>query len=177
MIEDAAKRALAAWINEKLKPNTIAVATLKQAVRSNNGRWVRGNEARYEHAYGRFIRQLSEVIYGKTVWRRHKKLIPNALTLEGNGLGHKIHNRKVKTSITFLNNIQPDDEQVRWHLNMLFRRPDWMSPDDFHATVTKTWLKSDWAMPDFEIEEHKGKFVPYALKDGPEALLTDSLSF
>lgn len=139
--------------------------------------WEAGNEGHYEHAYGKFIRQLSEAIYGETHWRRYKRLIPNAATLEGNGLGHKIRSRRKKSSISLLNNLQPDDAQVRWHLNMMFRRPDWISPDDFEATLRQTWYKSEWAMPDFEIQEHEGKFVPYSLKDGPEALLTDSLSF
>lgn len=167
---------MAAWINRNLKPDTIAVATLKQGIRSDLDRWIRGNEAHYEHANGKFMRQLSEKLYGKA-WRRHKKLVPNAVTLEGNGLGHKIQNRKGKSSLTFLDNIQTDGIQMRWHLNMLFRRPDWISPDDFHATVTETWLQSDWAMPDFLIEPREDNFAAYALKDGPEALLTDSLSF
>ena len=180
MTREQIKRAMTQWIDSNLQPNTIAVATLKQAIGSDDkrpdSRWIRGSEVHYEHAYGRFIRHLSADIYRKA-WKRHKKLVPNAFTLEGNGNGHKLRSRKTKTSVSFMNGIQPDDHHVRWHMNMLFRRPDWISPEDFEAKLRKHWQLSDWALPDFLIEEHDGKFTAYALKDGPEALLTDSLSF
>ena len=177
MLSFKAKFELADWLNRDLRPNTIAVATLLQSRRADNGSWVVGNEYHYQQTYTQFVSRLSFILFNKA-WRRYKLMIPNAATLEGNGRGHKIRERK-GANLSFIDAIQPDSDikEVHWHINMMFRRPEWMPTGSFHEIVRTVWYASDWAMPDFKIEERKANFAAYALKDGPETLMVGPLSF
>ena len=90
-------------------------------------------------------------------YRRHKLLVPHACTLEGA--------------------VDPA-RKPRTHLNFSLRRPDdWLSLEQFDAIFRDEWSKIDWAMGDVYLDERKGGCVAYSLKDGPEALLANSLSF
>lgn len=143
---------MAAWVNERLQPNIYAVTTLKQATKTNSG-FIKGSRDRYQNAADQFIRRLSKRVYGKTIWRRHKPLLPNSITIEGDGA------------------------TMRWHLNMMFRLPEGMPMEIFEAHFRDEWAKNEWAMPDVYFDERTGDCTAYSLKDGPDALMTGSLSF
>jgi hypothetical protein len=167
------------WIDSELGPNVYAVATLKQAIKvDHNGSafWIPGDPHIYESGYNQFIRRLSSRLYGKA-YRRYGKIIPNAATLEGNGTGHRLTNRRHRASLDFMKNIQPVGDGVRYHLNVMLRRPEWLPFDELHSRFMEEWAHSDWAMPDVFLEERTGDCPTYSLKDGPQTLLIHSLRF
>lgn len=145
------------WIEQHVHPDIYAVATLKQAVGIHvdhkkcwgHKTWIRGDINRYSAAYDQFIRRLSRRVYGRKTYRRHRKLLPNAATLEGSRTG----------------------TGVRYHLNIMVRRPELIPFWYFKAMFEKEWLRSDWAMPDVMIKERTGDCISYSLKEGLETLL------
>lgn len=145
-------RDIAAALNDRLEPDIYAVLTLKQGIRTDDGCYIKGDPLRYAGAYDQFIRRLSKQVYGPTIYRRHRKLVPNVGTLEGG-------------------------DGLRWHFNVCLRRPDRLSIDDYKAIFMNVWLATPWAMPDSYFEQSTGDAVGYSLKDGPDALLMNSLSF
>ena len=122
---------------------------------------------------GQFIARLSKAIYGKTAYRRFKLTIPNALTLEGNGNGRScfwLSHEKDPRSLK-------ERGKVRYHFNILLRKPEWMPFDQLEEIIKNIWRSCDWTMPDINIEERTGDCVGYSLKEGPETLVTKTLSF
>jgi hypothetical protein len=168
----------AQWLEENVRPNVFAVATLKQSIvssRHGSTHRVMGNPDRYCGAYRQSICQLSKRIYGNSNWRRHRRMIPSFMTLEGNGCGRWINHST--RSLSFLNATQPTGKKVRYHHNILFRRPDWIEANEFEGIFRSIWSKNEWALPDLFFEERDGNCVSYALKEGPETLDVMSLSF
>ena len=173
-------RILAQWIDEKLQPNIYAVGTLKprRNMWSGNSRssiW--GCEDRYEAACRQFLCRLTKTVYGKRHWRDNKTLLPCAATLEGNGEGRALRVRPTSENHSGLSGTQSGNRLVRYHLNLMFRRPDWITFEEFQCAIAEGWQKSPWAMPDIKIEQRLGDCVGYSLKEGPETLLTSVLSF
>ena len=143
----------ARWINRELDADIFAVATLRQFVRTSDGTMVRGNRDRYDAAAQQFMSLLSKRVYGKTMWRRFKRQLPVAITLEGDG------------------------QTKLWHLNLSLRCPSHLDPERFEAHFRKEWEAFEWGMPDVYFDRRTGDCTAYSLKDGPDALLTESLSF
>lgn len=141
------------WLSQALRPNFAMTTTLCQAIAfydaTGHGR-VSGDAIQYAGACDQFVRRLSKLTYGKTAFRRSKKLIPYAVVLEGDGLNK------------------------RYHLHWMLRRPDWVPPIKFEDMCTSSWLASPWAMTDIKLEEIEGRWVGYCCKEGPEALLSAS---
>lgn len=167
------------WLEHELAPNVYAVATLKQAIKvdhKGSAFSIPGDPHIYESGYDQFIRRLSRRIYGRA-YRRYGKIIPNATTLEGSGAGHRLTNRRHRASLTFMDSVQGVGDGVRYHLNFMLRRPDWLPFEELRSCFMEVWHRSDWAMPDVFQEERTGDCIAYALKDGPQTLLTHSLSF
>jgi len=168
------------WIDQNVKPDVYVVATLKQRIFVNNfgSRYcILGTFDRYAAAYRQFICRLSKAVYGKRHWRRHKRLIPNAATLEGNGYRPNSSTSLSKKSISHLKATQSVGKEVHFHLNMMFRRPDHLSLEMFAALIKSIWLTSDWAWTDINIGQRTGDCVSYSCKEGPETILVGSLSF
>lgn len=164
------------WINDNLKPNVYAVGTLVQRRRCHNGSYsvlISGNYDEYAKMYDGFIRRLTMAIYGKTNWKRHKILIPNCATLEGGTIGRYASVRSSRRMI----DPHSCKAGVRYHINMSFRRPDWILLDEFRAKVKQAWVADDWAMPDVFVEKRRADCIGYSLKEGPEALLPNSMSW
>ncbi|WP_139139269.1 hypothetical protein [Sphingobium phenoxybenzoativorans] len=168
----------AAWINSELRPDIVVTATIKQSIGhfSGNGKyWERGNPYRYEAAVEQFLKRLTIACKGKNDWRRHHKLLPVAVTLEGDGNGQAVARRSDPPS--FSNGFQSGPRHMRYHLNMMFRRPDWIPLEIFQQTIRNSWATSSWSMTDVKIEERQGDFAYYALKEGWDSLLLNCVSF
>ena len=151
----SAKEQQAKWLWDGIKPDVAVTFTLPIAISSDNGKakhWVRGDPIRYANAWDQFVRRLSKRCWKKS-YLRHKRLIPNGATIEGDG------------------------EVIRYHLHGFFRRPPNMTFDKFKAAIEWEWMRSAWSMTDVDIQPITGRWVGYTGKDGPEALLTGSLSF
>lgn len=143
------------WLREGVQPDIGFTFTLPLAVRledSVSDHWVRGDPIRYSAAYDQFVKRLSRRCI-KSAFRRHKKLIPNAAVIEGDG------------------------DFMRYHLHGFMRKPDRFSFDEFKEEIEKVWGSSKWSMKDIKIETITGDWVRYCLKEGTEALLLGSLSF
>lgn len=156
------------WIETNLRPDVYCVGTLKQAVkiwRNGSPIWVPLKEETIRQRASQFTARLSEALYGKTIYQRFKLLVPNAITLEGNGNG-----RSIQSAFR-------SKKKVRYHLNILLRKPESMAFDAFRRKINKVWRSCDWTMPDIKIMERSGKCVSYSLKDGPESLVTETLNF
>ena len=137
--------AQARWIEEMIRPDIFAVPTLKKARRLDDG-WEWGDRFIYDRAAATSLNNLSRTIF-KNAYRRFGKQIPVATTIEGNRF------------------------DMRYHLNFLIRKPDFMSFEDFEQAFRSEWSKNDWALPDLTFEERTGDCVRYALKEGPDSLL------
>ena len=99
------KQLTASWIQERLKPTHYGVLTLKQGCWVENGdcdSWVKGTRDQFAAEYGEFVKNLTVEFKGRTNFRRHKKLLPNAATLEGDGLGCLSGSWHSPSSRTFL---------------------------------------------------------------------------
>lgn len=162
------------WINSNLGPNVYAVGTLKQRRQCHDGAiayQIVGNHDRYDQMYSQFIRRLSIATYGRKHWRRYRELLPNCASLEGGTISSFSRGRR----------HGPDPhsakEGVRFHINMCFRRPEWMPFDQFKAEVVRAWIGMDWALPDISVEISTSDCVGYSLKEGPQTLLANSMSW
>ncbi len=165
------------WIEEKLKPTHYAVFTLKQGRHtdaSGYDTWIKGNRDHFADEYGRFITKLTIELNGKSNWRRCRKLLPNASTLEGTGLGRLSDSWHSLNSRSFLFDSGNDK---RAHLNVLLRKPVHVSDIKFYLTVRQVWSEREWAMPNMYFEKRTGNCVSYSLKEGTETLLTEHMSF
>ena len=173
-------KAAAKWLDDNVNPNVFVVATLKQSVvTSYNGysQRVMGNEDIYRGACRQALCRLSRDLYGTTEWKRHRRIVPNIPTLEGNGCGRRLSNVHSPLSLDFVNATRANGKKVRYHYNILLQRPDWIDLGNFETKFRKSWDENPWAMPDLFFEERSGDCVSYALKEGPEALDVMSLSF
>ncbi|HEY1124570.1 MAG TPA: hypothetical protein VGE65_02975 [Sphingobium sp.] len=173
-------RAYSTWIDDSLKPDIYVVATVKQHifVHSHESRMrIVGDQDRYAAIYDQFICRLSKAVFGAKNWRRHKKRIANAATLEGNGYRPVVDCGITKKSVGHLNRTQSVFPQVRYHLNMMFRRPAHLTFEQFEAIIYDVWMQSEWALADILIEERTGQCVAYSCKEGPETILTNSMRF
>jgi hypothetical protein len=163
----------AKWLSSSLKPNVYAVGTLMQRRQCHQGAMsylVRGNRDDYGKAYDQFIRRFSKSIYGPTNWKRHRELIPNLATLEGG---------EWRSSKGCLRYVEPHANKsgVRFHYNICLRRPDWIPFDEFAGELKRHWAEGDWMMPDCFVEERRGDCVSYSMKEGPESLMPNSMSW
>lgn len=149
-----ARFAAADWLRD-IEPNLAVTLTLKQGVSIFNGKhlaWVHGDQVQYERAYSQLIHRVSKRSF-RHAFKRHKKLIPNFATLEGDGV------------------------MKRLHIHGAIRCPNHISFDDMDKMFREEWQRSEWAMPDVKIEPIVGNWVDYALKDGTDALILDGLRF
>lgn len=99
-----------------------------------------------------FLMHLAHRLYGKRRCRRQGIKIANVSTLEGR-------------------------YGTRWHVNICLKRPEGVSMDKLRSAIAAVWGKSRWALPDVYVEEIVGSALPYILKEGADALLTESTHF
>ena len=145
----------ARWIEKDIRPNIYAVVTLKQliSVEQNGFRvWISGERCIYDQAAAKTLGQISRSIF-KSAHRKFGKRLAVATTLEGDG------------------------EFVRYHLNFLIHRPDWLPFEDLKYLFLKHWLKNEWALEITYFEERTGDCVRYSLKEGLDSLLPRSTGF
>jgi hypothetical protein len=153
-------KAYEGFIESGVRPDIYSVASLRQYVRSYALGYptrIDGNEGEYRKACQQFQKRLSRVVYGDTICKRHKKLFPMFVTLEGG------YNGK------------------RYHLNICVQTPENMDFEQFKLIFLKEWAKSDWAMPNVigpkakqhnvRFEKRTGNCVRYSLKEGYERIL------
>lgn len=144
------RKAYSTWFRNAYQPNVAVTATLAQSMsyEAPKGKgWRRGDPICFGDEYSRFIRALSQRVYGTSTYRRTKKRLPNCASVEGDGV------------------LMP------YHLHMALQRPSWMPAEAFRSAVMDTWSQSPWAKPDVRIEDIEGDWVGYCFKKGPEALL------
>ncbi|MFD1612076.1 hypothetical protein ACFSCW_09715 [Sphingomonas tabacisoli] len=178
------------WV-KNVRPTFYGVGTLHQSIitparcldfvhlqsaRPTSGRVI-GDEVIFRDEYHRILIQLTKAIYGQTNWKRFKRLLPNAATIEGDGYGRGIHTRSRGSAPLPLS----DQKQVkqggsRFHLNLMFRPPESLSSEDFLAEAQKAWSNSPWTL-DLQLGPVTGGCVAYSLKEGPESLIVECLSF
>jgi hypothetical protein len=107
-------------------PTHFVTVTLKQArtIISDGGSasWLRGDDIIYETAYDGFIRTLSKSIASNGSWRRYKRIISNAMTIEGGRQGE------------------------RNHLHIVMRKPDHVSEDEFRSKIMGAAFGASWFM-------------------------------
>ena len=139
------QEAYASHIYEKVNPDIYAVCTLKQGIFTDNI-YIPGDPARYAAEAKRFIRRLSRRVYGRN-YARTKKEIPAAVTLEN----HK--------------------GEQRFHLNVMLRKPDWMSHNRFETAFTLEWMKMPWGRDDMKFGVRYADCVRYSLKEGSDSLV------
>lgn len=134
---------------EKLKPNTFITLTLKQGISSAMGGFIRGCPLAYDRAMKGQLSAVSKRIYGKRRWRRNRRNLPNLSVVEKSYGG-------------------------LWHIHACLRRPDSVTISELINIFETCWSKSQWAKERFEIEEYRGGGLSYILKDGQDAILTES---
>lgn len=136
------------WIRKTVRPNIAVTFTLLQWRRDpSSGLWIRGSEEEYRWTFDKLVHRLSAGCFGKA-YRRHRKLVPHAAVLEGEG--------KAK----------------RFHIHAVFRNPDHVSFDGFIRRIEMHWTSSPWRMGDNKIEPITDDWTGYILKEGSEALLS-----
>ena len=140
-------------LSDLVRPDLYFVITLKQAVRSDRGHWTTGGAIEYELAWNAFMKAFSKRLYGKRRYKRKGLIIPNVSTLE-NCYG-----------------------KGRWHINACFRRPPHVTVEQFERIFIEVWRCNKWYAPDIRCQEITGDAVGYALKEGLETLLAQTLSF
>jgi hypothetical protein len=146
--------AMASWLERDLRPNVYAVGHVE--------RWAEGmigcHEV-YDDLALKVLVRLSKQLYGEKNFSRRPeghRLIPNAVMLE---------------------------RETDWpHVNMHFRRPDWISFEDFGWLLEEIWWQSPWSAIGtraFWCEERQPGRNPlgYSLKEGTGALLLKSLTY
>lgn len=136
------------FISNHIQPNVFAVGTLKLGMGSFGcgfKTFIAGDDFRYEEVYRQFICRLSKRVYGKANYRRYGKKIPNAGTLEG-------------------------DSHMRYHLNLLLQRPDFISESEFNAMLSEEWSRLPWSLPDINIQPCSSPCIFYSIKDGVDRI-------
>ena len=107
-------------------PTHFVTVTLKQArsITSDGGSvsWLRGDDIIYENAYDGFIRTISKSMTSNGAWRRYKRIISNAMTIEGGRNGE------------------------RNHLHIVMRKPGHVSEDEFRSKIMDAALGASWFM-------------------------------
>ena len=134
------------FILNHICPNVYVVGTLKQGIGTYGSgfkTFIHGDNFRYEEVYRQFVCRLSKRIYGKTNYKRWGKNIPNAGTLEGGN-------------------------HMRFHLNILLQRPDFINESEFEIVIQEEWAKLQWAMPDINIQTCGSGCIYYVLKEGED---------
>jgi hypothetical protein len=157
MNKERIAKAYETLIESGVRPDIYSVASLRQYVRSYALGYptpVYGDYEKYLETCQQFQKRLSRVVYGDTICKRHKKLFPMFITLEGG------YNGK------------------RYHLNICVQTPENMDFEQFKLIFLKEWAKSDWAMPNVisnpynvTFEKRTGNCVRYSLKEGYERIL------
>lgn len=162
------------WINQNLRPNVYAVGTLMQRRQCHDGAisyQLVGNADRYDQMYSQFIRRLSTAVYGRKHWRRYRELLPNCASLEGGTISSFSKGLRQKPD------PHSSKDGVRFHINMYFRQPEWIPFDVFKTEVVEMWRAMDWTLPDIKVEISETNSVGYSLKEGPQTLLANSMSW
>jgi hypothetical protein len=138
-------------VHRGMKPDVAATFTLLQQRKVHQGRVehrVRGCEEEYRWTFNNLAHDLSRHFYGKA-YRRYRKLVPHAATLEGEGAAK------------------------RFHIHAAFRCPEHVDTDEFIRFINLYWTKSPWRMGDNKIESITADWAwaGYISKEGSEALL------
>lgn len=134
---------------DRLKPNTFITLTLRQGISSSTGGFIRGCPLAYDRVMKGQLSAVSRRIYGKRRWRKKRQRLPNLSVVEKSYGG-------------------------LWHIHACLKRPDNVTIEEFTDIFETCWSKSQWAKERFEIEEYRGGGVSYILKDGQDAILTES---
>lgn len=136
------------FLDGLVRPTHYQVVQLKQRdgdVVVNRSLGVDSADIVYRDAAVRYLKNLSRTIYGRRGFRnRRSRPLPHLVTLEGDGTA------------------------VRYHLNLLLRRPEWFDAADFEQACESQWLKSPWAYfgpTSHFLQERHGDCLGYSLKD------------
>ena len=164
MTKNELKQVYADWIDREAKPNTAVVLTLKKRSFDREGNPLWGNAAIYENEVKLLRIRLSERLFGKTNCRRHKRSVAFVPVAEGSMRG-------------LIGQGWKPTADGRPHIHLMVRRPDWCEHDAFAMALRYEWIKSEWAFDRTYVEPISGNWTKYCLKDGPDALLIDAMSF
>lgn len=146
------REAAARWIYENVNPNIYAVCSVQQSIlvdRAKDFSYLAGDTELFQKVGTALRHNLSKKLHPNR-YRKTKKLVPMAGTLEGDGINR------------------------RYHLNLFIKRPGWCPYEDFRMIFLETWCKCDWATRSknaIYYAERKGDCVRYSLKEGSDTLL------
>lgn len=138
-----------AWakrIRKKVKPDVYGVFTLQQGIMVD-GVYVPGDKIIYEGVAARFICKLSKRVYGTYCYQKTRRRLAAAITIE-NLWGHQ-----------------------RNHLNVLIKKPEWLSYEYFCYVAAEEWRKLQWARSDTYIDKLDSNAIYYSLKEGSDSLV------
>lgn len=151
-------RELAQRLDAEVRPNAYAVIHLNKNIIDQYGSYCQVDDPseHYDGIAKQFLSNLSRKIYGQTVYRRGgRKLLPNFVTLEGDGV----------TKV--------------YHLNILMRRPEWIDWPDFKDKFYEAFDEQVWFRKGKNalfIEERTGDSPSYNLKTGTDSVLWSSFT-
>jgi hypothetical protein len=140
-------------LEKRVRPNVYGVLRLKNGTTGTFGQkaWVQDPETHFDGVALQYVTKVTKALVGETAFRRSGgRLLPNFVTLEGDG------------------------QMVRYHLNLLIQRPDWVSFEEFRGVCQFQWMKAGWSIDGktaFWMEELSGGASSYSFKDGIDVLL------
>jgi len=113
--------------------------TLKQAIKVNNGIWVKADENHCRAAFRHFARRLNQAVYGKAACR-HRKRLRLIAVLEKDLLG-------------------------RWHFHAAIEPPLHLNPEQFDKEIRCCWAKTHWAYREVMVRDNADPgWLKYMLK-------------
>jgi hypothetical protein len=108
--------------------------TLKQARKSDDGRWVEIDEHQCRRAFRAFMNRLNRAVYGNAVKRHDKRLrvIPvlerGVLRVRDKGFASEFGN----------------DLAGRWHIHCAIEPPAHLDFESFERRISDCWSRTDW---------------------------------
>lgn len=139
-------------IEEKIKPNTWLVLTVRQGISNDVGTFIPGSYLVYERVMKGFWKAVNIRLYGKRQTRLKKHILPNLTVLERSKGG-------------------------RWHIHACVRRPPHVTIEEFRQIIDDCCRRSRWFQRIREIDDYRGGGVNYILKDGQDGILVGTLCF
>lgn len=142
---------------EQMQLNTYVVLHLRSSIYDRDlGLVEKATGETFDKVAYQLVRDVSKAVFGKQNYQRrpkHRKRLPNAVTLEGFG--------------------------DRPHLNIMIHKPSDLSFEQFEAIFREAWANVRWASTGtsaFYMKPLTGGAVAYSFKHGAE-LLSRPLSF
>lgn len=147
----ALRKAFLGWCDTSGWKNPVAVTlTLKQAIRSRWGTFIRPGPGDYEQNLRHFLNVLNRRIYGNKV--RHGARLKCIAVLEG-------------------------DDIVRRHYHLLIDIPPRRHPDSFMILVALTWGETLWGYHVQHVTPCDSGWLPYMAKLKSKAEYSDAIDW